>query len=171
MIDLLCVDWTEHKRERTWCCCCCQRIKTSYLYPYLVVWEFSLILIPPPTAERGREAIFPFIFFVCVWEIHHLIFFIVSPSTCSNDDMHQLFTFFFPPFVVSCPAITLQYIETAEAAASIIYRCTVCAVELQLFYSLAHIIVIQHLKKKEEKQTTNGLMKLGYRKWPALLLV
>lgn len=138
------------------------------LFESLVLYKFH----PTTHSWTGGGRLFSLLYFLCVWEIHHLIFFIVSPSTCSNDDMHQLFTFF--PFVVSCPAITLQYIETQNSSSiHYISLYCVCRRVTTLLQSSAYYshTTSEKERRKTNKNQRNGLMKLGYRKWPALLLV
>ena len=165
VIDLLCVDCT-HKRENTLLStgknvlslslsCCLRVSRRSYINSPL----------PPPTkAETGY---FPFIF--CVFGRSITSFFIVSPSTCSNDDMHQLFTilfiYLFFLFFRLLFRARHQLCNTSKQKKKKqknkqqqqhpLYIAVLCHRELQLFLQsqlAQHIIVIQHLKRKK-KQT------------------
>ena len=128
VIDLLCVDWTVHSKRE----------------------NMLLLSTDKNVLSLSLSCCLRVLYFLCVWEIHHSLQFLrrlVQTTTCTNFSH-------FSPLVVSCPAITLQYIETKKQQQQHpLYIVAVLPQSYNSFYSLVHIIVIQkHLKKERNKQ-------------------
>lgn len=130
VIDLLCVDWTVHSKRE----------------------NMLLLSTDKNVLSLSLSCCLRVLYFLCVFgrsiTLYSLQFLrrLVQTTTCTNFSH-------FSPLVVSCPAITLQYIETKNSSSSIHYISLLYCRRVTTLFTVQ--CILQSYKNILKKKETN----------------